>query len=78
MYIPQEQILAIEQRHNVIAVQSDFPEIIYAVGHGALWIINRQTGAELQIAAENVHAFADELMSMAEVHLGEQGLRKGV
>jgi hypothetical protein len=33
---------------------------------------------ELQIAAENVHAFADELMSMAEVHLGEQGLRKGV
>jgi hypothetical protein len=42
-----------------------------------LWIINRQTGAELQIAAENVYAFADELMSVAEVHIGEHELRKG-
>jgi hypothetical protein len=72
MYIPQETLLSLEQRRNILTVQSDAPELIYAIDkrHGAMWILNRQTGAELQIAAENVHAFADELMSMAELHLG--------
>jgi len=74
MKISNESLIHIEESNNVITVQSDFPEIVYAIGHGAIWIINRQTGQELQIAQENVYAFADELMSVAEVHL--RGLHK--
>jgi hypothetical protein len=74
MYIPQEQLLAIEQKHNVITVQSDFPEIIYGIDrmNGEMWIINRQTGAQMEIAAENAHKLADEIMSVAEVYLRKE------
>ena len=74
MYIPQEQLLAIEQKRNIITVQSDFPEIIYGIDrmNGEMWIINRQTGAQMEIAAENAHKLADEIMSVTEVYLRKE------
>ncbi|MEN6312763.1 MAG: hypothetical protein ABFD25_00790 [Clostridiaceae bacterium] len=71
MKISDEMLLTIERSRKVLTVQSDFPDIVYAVGHGEVWIINKQTGAQLEISAENVYAFTDELISVAEVHLNQ-------
>jgi hypothetical protein len=42
-----------------------------------MWVINRQTGAQIEIDGGNVYSFADEIMSVAEVYLTGNGLRKG-
>jgi len=78
MKINLSDLQRIEEEHNVITIQSDYPEIAYAVDkpNGVIWLINRQTGAQLEVSAENVYAFADELMSVAEVHMGQTGLHK--
>lgn len=79
MKISHSDLLTIEQSEHILTVQSDFPEIAYAIDrrNGVMWVINRQTGAQMEIAQENVYKFADELMSVAEVYLQGQGLRKG-
>lgn len=79
MKISHTDLMKIEEQHHVITIQSDFQEIAYAVDrrNDAMWIINRQTGAQLEISGENVYKFADEMMSVAEVHLGERKMRKG-
>jgi len=76
MKIQDIELTRIEQEKGVLIVQSDFREIAYAIDkrRGVMWIINRQTGAQLEIAAENVYRFADELMSVADVHMR---MRKG-
>lgn len=77
MKISHTDLMKIEEQHHVITIQSDFQEIAYAVDrrNGVMWIINRQTGAQLEIAGENVYKFADELMSVADIFL--KGLEKG-
>lgn len=78
MKIKHNDLPTLEER-GLVVIQSDFSEIAYAVDrrNGVMWLINRQTGAQLEIAAENVHKFADELMSVAEMLLGVQMMRKG-
>ena len=78
MKLSHNDLLTIEERHNVITIQSDYPEIAYAIGHGSMWIINRRTGQELEIAAENIHPFADEMLSVADLYLPQNKMwRKG-
>lgn len=79
MKISHTDLMTLEEQRHIITVQSDFPEIAYAIDrrNNAMWIINRQTGAQLEISGENVYKFADEMMSVAEVHLGERKMRKG-
>lgn len=78
MKISHTDLMKIEEQHHVITIQSDYPEIVYAVDrrNDAMWIINRQTGAQLEISGENVYKFADELMSVADVYMRRNGLHK--
>ena len=71
MKISHNDLLTIEKKRHIITIQSDYPEIVYAIDrrNKVMWVINRQTGAQLEIAAENVYRFADELMSVADVHM---------
>ena len=80
MYISHDDLMRIEEQRHVLTVQSDFPEIAYAIDrpNNVIWVINRQTGAQMEISQENVYAFADELMSVAELHLGQTGLKKAI
>jgi frataxin-like iron-binding protein CyaY len=77
--ISHNALLTAETQLNVISIQSNFPEIVYVIdkANKEMWVVNRQTGAQLEIRKENVYKFADELMSVAEVYLGQEGLRKG-
>ena len=76
MVIQDIELTRIEQEKGVLIIQSDFHEIAYAIDkrRGVMWVINRQTGAQLEIAGENVYKFADEMMSVADVYLR---IRKG-
>jgi len=76
MKISHNDLLRAEERRHIITIQSDFPEIAYAIEKDSLWIINRQTGAQLEVSRENVYKFADEIMSVAEVYMGQTGLHK--
>ena len=73
MKISHNDLLTLEESRHIITVQSDFNEIAYAIDrpNGAVWLINRQTGAQVEMDAENVHKLADELMSVAEIFLGQ-------
>lgn len=79
MKISHNDLLTLEQSRHILTVQSDFPEIAYAIDrpNNTLWFINRQTGAQVEIDGANVYKLADELMSVAEIYLQGQGLRKG-
>lgn len=79
MKISQNDLLALEEKRKLPVVQSDFPEIAWVPdrSNDVLWLINRQTGAQVEIAAENVYKFMDEGMSVAEIFLGIQPVRKG-
>jgi frataxin-like iron-binding protein CyaY len=79
MKITDNALLTAETQLNVISVQSNFPEIVYVIdkANKEMWVVNRQTGAQLEIKKENVCKFVNELMSVAEVYLGQEGLRKG-
>jgi hypothetical protein len=61
----------IEYQKGVLIVQSEAPEIVYVIDpkNDVLWVINKDTGAQLEIAAENVYKFADEMMSVADIYL---------
>jgi hypothetical protein len=78
MKISHNDLMTIEEQRHIITVQSDYPEIAYAIDrhNNTLWIINRQTGAQLEVSGENVYKFADEMLSVAELHLGVKGLHK--
>ena len=78
MKISDIQLTLIEQRTGALIVQSDYPEIAYAIDrrNNVMWVINRRTGAQLEIAAENVHKFADEMMSVTDIYLKERWPRK--
>lgn len=78
MKIEDTQLTALEDK-GYIVIQSDFPEIAYAVDQRrrVMWSINRQTGHQQEISAENVHKYADELMSVSEIYLGVQPMEKG-
>ena len=71
MKIQDIELTRIEQEKGVLIVQSDFREIAYAIDkrRGVMWVINRQTGAQLEIDGDNVYKFADEMMSVADVYL---------
>jgi len=66
----------IEYQKGVLIVQSEAPEIVYAIDpkNDALWVINKDTGAQLEIDGDNVYKFADEMMSVADLYLR---MRKG-
>lgn len=70
MKISHNDLLTLEDR-GLLIIQSDFPEIAYAVDkrNNAMWLINRQTGAQVEIDNANVYKLADELMSVAEIYL---------
>lgn len=78
MVIEDIELTRIEREKGVLIVQSDFREIVYAIDkrRGVMWVINRQTGAQVEIAAENVYKFADEMMSVADVYMRRNGLHK--
>ena len=78
MKISHNDLLTLEESRGLIIVQSDFSEIAYAVDKydKVMWLINRQTGAQLEISAENAHKLADEIMSVAEIFLRQTGLWK--
>jgi len=71
MKIQDIELTRIEQEKGVLIIQSDFHEIAYAIDkrRGVMWVINRQTGAQLEIDGDNVYKFADEMMSVADVYL---------
>ena len=76
MKISHNDLLRAEEHRHIITIQSSFPEIAYAIEKDSLWIINRQTGAQLEVSAENVCKFAEEIMSVAEGYMGQTGLHK--
>jgi hypothetical protein len=80
MKISHNDLQHIEEEHHVITIQSDFPEIVYVIDrrNNEMWLINRQTGAQLEIDGGNVYKLTDEMQSVAEVYLQGQGLRKVV
>ena len=71
MRITESMLTKIEYQKGVLIVQSEAPEIVYAIDpkNDVLWVINKDTGAQLEIVAENVYKFADELMSVADIYL---------
>jgi len=71
MKIQDIELTRIEQEKGVLIIQSDFREIAYAIDkrRGVMWVINRQTGAQLEIDGDNVYKFADEMMSVADIFL---------
>lgn len=72
MKISHTALMRIEEERKVLMVQSEsFPEIVYAAdrNNNVVWVINRRTGKELEIAVENVDAFIDELVEVVDVHL---------
>ena len=78
MKIEDVELTRIEQEKGELIIQSDFREIAYAIDkrRGVMWIINRQTGAQLEIDGDNVYKFADEMMSVADVYMRRNGLHK--
>jgi hypothetical protein len=60
----------LETQKNALIVQSDFANIVVAFKKRlGLWIIDKDTRAEIPIHKENALAFADELTTMIHVHL---------
>jgi hypothetical protein len=74
MRISENDLLALEGK-GIIVIQSDFKYMVYAIDskHKVLWLMNRKTGAQIEIAKENVFKFADELLNVAEVYFGKKG-----
>jgi len=71
MRITESMLTKIEYQKGVLIVQSEAPEIVYAIDpkNDVLWVINKDTGAQLEISAENVYKFTDEMMSVADIYL---------
>lgn len=71
MKITDMMLTEIEQSKKVIIVQSEFPDTVYAIDrrNDTMWIIDRRTGAQFQIAGENTYKFADEMMSVADLYM---------
>ena len=60
----------LETQKNALIVQSDFANIAFAIKKRlGIWIIDKDTGAELPISKENALAFADELATVAHLYL---------
>lgn len=80
MKINDIQLTRIEQQKGILIVQSDFPEIAYAIDrrNNVMWVINRQTGAQLEIDGDNVYKFADEIMSVADIYIRHKGLFRAI
>lgn len=80
MKISQTDLTLIEERHHIPVIQSDYPEIAYAADkkRSTIWLIDRLTGAQIEISAENVYPFAYELMDVADLYISQRNLfRKG-
>jgi hypothetical protein len=77
MKITDLQLTQIEQK-GILPIQSSLRDTVYAIDkrNGVLWLIDRRTGAQIGIAVENVHALADELISVVEVHMPQKNLWK--
>lgn len=76
MKITHNDLLYIEDKRKVITIQSEFPEIAYAVDkkNNVIWMINRQTGAQIEMAAENVYKLAFEMMDVTDLYLQQNNL----
>lgn len=75
MKIPEKALTELDQR-GLLTVQSNFTSIAYAVDrfNREIYVIDRTTGAQLEISHENLYAFAHELMDIADLHLSRNKL----
>lgn len=75
MKITDKHLTTLDAR-GLKTVSSDYKNIAYAVDrwNKEIWIIDRLTGAQLEISHENLYAFAHELMDIADLHLSRNKL----
>ncbi len=68
MKVTNADLLKLEQKYLVI--QSDFENIVYALDqvNDVRWILDRDTGQSIEVAGENVIAFAHEFMDVCELY----------
>lgn len=73
--IDEIRLTRLEQQKSVVVVESGFKDIVYAVDrkNQAMYVINKKTGHELEISAENVYAFCHELMDINNIYIQEVG-----
>jgi hypothetical protein len=78
MKITDMMLTQLETEKGIPLIQSTFPELVYGIDkrNGVLWEINRQTGEQRNIKAENVYAYAYELMDVADLFLPVKNLFK--
>lgn len=78
MKITDMKLTEIEQKRNVLLIQSTYPDIAYAIDrfNKVMWVINRRTGEQMEIDVENVYAFAFEMMDIADLFLKNKTLFK--
>jgi hypothetical protein len=71
MKITDMMLTQIEEQKKVLLIQSSFPDLVYAVDkkNKGLWLLNRRTGAEIEIDVANVYKFAFELMDVVDIHI---------
>lgn len=74
MKITNVQLTRLEAEKGIICVQSSFTDTVYAIDrrNSAMWLIDRRTGAQIEIDGANAHAFADEQKSVADLYLPQR------
>lgn len=81
MKITDTQLTQLETDKGIILIQSTFPEIVYGIdkANRVIWQINRKTGEQSNISAENVYAYAYELMDVADMFMPNKNIwRKAI
>jgi hypothetical protein len=75
--ITECNLVTLEEK-GVLPVASTFTDMVYAVDkqNGVIWLVDRRTGAQIEIAAENVAMFANELMDVADIYVPVRNLWK--
>jgi hypothetical protein len=75
MKISHTQLTTLDLR-GIKTVQSSFNNIAYAIDkrNGSMWIIDRNTGAQIEVSQENIHAWAMEIMDIADIFLSRTGV----
>jgi hypothetical protein len=78
MKITDMMLTQLETEKGIPLIQSTFPEIVYGIDRKekVIWEINRSTGQQRNIKAENVYAYAYELMDVADLFLPVKNLFK--
>jgi hypothetical protein len=77
MRITECNLVTLEEK-GILTVASTFTDMVYAVDkqNGVIWLISRRTGAQIEIAMENVAMFANELMDVANIYVPVRNLWK--